>query len=109
MAYVRSNLNNTSLLIVALVVALSATTGCQQKMADQPSYKPLQPCDFFPDGRSERPIVPFTVARGHLRTDLAFFTGRIAGAKVEAATATGNDVAPLLLHPLRCSPHQFSP
>ncbi|HVT28171.1 MAG TPA: cytochrome c [Lacipirellulaceae bacterium] len=64
-------------------------------MADQPSYKPLQPCDFFPDGRSERPIVPFTVARGHLRTDMAFFTGRRAGVKVEAVPAKGADVAPL--------------
>ncbi len=48
-------------------------------MADQPSYKQLEPCDFFADGRSERPAVAGTVARGHLQTDVALFTGRRTG------------------------------
>jgi hypothetical protein len=55
------------------------TAGCQQKMADQPSYRPMDPCDFFADGRSERPAVLGTVARGHLHTDVALFTGRREG------------------------------
>ncbi len=54
-------------------------------MADQPSYKPLQPSAFFADGRSARPLVEGTVARGHLRTDLAFFTGRIHGRQPQPA------------------------
>src|SRR5947209_2657962 len=62
------------LLSVALAVCL--LSGCQQKMAVQPSYKPLDPSDFFPDGRSARPLVRGTVARGHLRTDLPLFTGK---------------------------------
>lgn len=38
---------------------------CQQQMAKQPSYnRPLQPSDFFADGRSARPIPVGTVARG---------------------------------------------
>jgi hypothetical protein len=45
-------------------------------MAVQPSYKPLDPSDFFPDGRSARPLVKGTVARGHLRTDVPLFTGK---------------------------------
>jgi len=45
-------------------------------MAAQPSYKPLDPSSFFPDGRSARPLVAGTVARGHLRTDLHLYTGR---------------------------------
>ncbi len=57
------------------------TAGCQQKMAEQPSYRPMEPCDFFADGRSERPAVPGTVARGHLHTDVALFTGRREGTK----------------------------
>jgi mono/diheme cytochrome c family protein len=57
-------------------LALALVAGCQQKMADQPSYKPLEPSTFFPDGMSARPPVPGTVARGHLRTDLALFTGK---------------------------------
>lgn len=50
--------------------------GCQQQMANQPSYRPLEPASFFPDGRSARPFVEGTVARGHLRTDTHLFTGR---------------------------------
>jgi mono/diheme cytochrome c family protein len=50
--------------------------GCQQKMAKQPSYKPLQAASFFADGKIARPLVPGTVARGNLRTDRALFTGR---------------------------------
>ncbi len=63
------------------------STGCQQKMADQPSFKPLQRSDFFPDGRSARPVVAGTVARGHLRADTAFFTGRVTGAQMETSSA----------------------
>ncbi len=58
------------------LLALPLLAGCQQKMAEQPSYKPLDPAPFFPqDGQSARPLVPGTVARGHLRTDWALFTG----------------------------------
>ena len=64
--------------LLASVLSL-LTSGCQQKMAQQPSYRPMEPCDFFADGRSERPAVPGTVARGHLHTDVALFTGRHAG------------------------------
>jgi mono/diheme cytochrome c family protein len=62
-------------LVTATLVAC-LLSGCQQKMAVQPSYKPLDPSDFFPDGRSARPLVKGTVARGHLRTDLPLFTGK---------------------------------
>lgn len=51
-------------------------TGCQQKMAAQPNHRPLEPSDFFPDGRSSRQLVPGTVARGHLRTDTHLYTAR---------------------------------
>ena len=50
--------------------------GCQQEMGDQPSYRPLQPSKFFADGRSARPLVEGTVARGQLETDIGLFTGR---------------------------------
>jgi hypothetical protein len=65
--------------IVMSTFSCLTAPGCQQKMAEQPSYKPLQTCEFFPDGRSERPLVSGTVARGHLQTDIAFFTGRRVG------------------------------
>jgi hypothetical protein len=37
---------------------------CQQKMARQPSYKPLQVSDFFRDHRASRPLIDGTVPRG---------------------------------------------
>ena len=40
------------------------TTACQQEMARQPSYRPLEPTDFFDDGRASRPLVEGTVPRG---------------------------------------------
>ena len=40
-------------------------------MHDQPKYIPLRPSDFFADGRSARPLLEGTVARGHLNDDTA--------------------------------------
>jgi cytochrome c len=45
----------------------------------QPRYDPLAPTSFFADGRSERPAVPGSVARGELREDELFYTGKING------------------------------
>ena len=61
----------------ALLLALSAA-GCRQDMHDQPKYIPLRPSSFFDDGRSERPLIEGTVARGHLDDDTALYTGRDA-------------------------------
>jgi mono/diheme cytochrome c family protein len=61
---------------LALALSLALGAGCQQKMALQPSYKPLDPSSFFDDGQSARSAVPGTVARGHLRTDLALYAGK---------------------------------
>ncbi len=59
-----------------LPVLTLALMGCQQQMARQPSYKPLEPSEFYDDGKSARPEIPGTVARGQLRTDYALFTGK---------------------------------
>jgi len=50
--------------------------GCQQKMADQPRYEPLQKSDFFEDQRASRPLVEGTVARDQLNADEQFYTGK---------------------------------
>jgi hypothetical protein len=60
----------------AVLIALAAGVGCRQDMQDQPKYIPLRPSDFFGDGRSERPLIEGTVARGHLDDDTAYYTGR---------------------------------
>jgi mono/diheme cytochrome c family protein len=60
-------------------LVLSFLPACQQKMAVQPSFKPLSPSSFFDNGQSARPEVPGTVARGHLHSDLALFSGKRSG------------------------------
>jgi len=68
-------------------VALTACFGfaaCQQKMADQPRYEPLQKSEFFDDQRASRPLVEGTVARGHLDADEQLYSGKIGGEPVKA-------------------------
>jgi mono/diheme cytochrome c family protein len=53
--------------------------GCRQDMHDQPKYIPLRGSTFFADGRGSRMPVANTVARGNLRADEYFYTGKING------------------------------
>jgi mono/diheme cytochrome c family protein len=68
----------------ALALSLAALAACRQDMHDQPKYIPLRPSSFFADGRSARPLVENTVARGHLNEDTAYYTGRDAAGKLVA-------------------------
>jgi cytochrome c1 len=70
-------MTDTSRLLMAACFAASMVfaSGCQylkQDMANQPKNLPLSPSDFFADGRSERPIVENTVARGSIADDELF-------------------------------------
>src|SRR5258708_1084712 len=64
--------NKPSLLAIAALCALSFA-GCnntlRQDMANQPRQNPLSPSDFFPDGRSERPVGENTVGTGAIQED----------------------------------------
>ena len=60
----------------AVVLSLAALSACRQDMHDQPKYIPLRPSTFFADGRSARPLIDGTVARGHLNEDAALYTGK---------------------------------
>ncbi len=51
---------------IALLLGTLLSPGCQQEMGKQPAYRPLEPSTFFPDGRSARPLLPGTVARGQV-------------------------------------------
>lgn len=64
-----------------------AVMGCQQQMAEQPAYRPFRPSEFFADGRSARPLVPGTVARGTGAREAEMLSGRVAGLD-PARTAT---------------------
>lgn len=65
----------TNLKLGLVALALSAGAACRQDMHDQPRYTPLQRSEFFGDGRSERPLIAGTVARGQMNEDTALNTG----------------------------------
>jgi hypothetical protein len=71
-------LRNHLSLRIGFLAGLLAMAGCRQDMHNQPRYKPLAPTDFFGDGRSARPPVEGTVARGRLRIDKVLHTGKDA-------------------------------
>jgi hypothetical protein len=61
-------MTNSLLFRGVLAASLFLLAGCslKQDMAEQPKDRPLWPSDFFTDGRSARPLVENTVARGSL-------------------------------------------
>lgn len=65
--------------ILPAIALIAATAGCRIDMHIQPYYRPLSKSEFFADGRSARLPVEGTVARGDLREDAYFYTGKING------------------------------
>jgi mono/diheme cytochrome c family protein len=78
---VRAGLHSLALksLCGAACAVLLAGCSLKQDMALQPKNRPLSPSDFFSDGRSERPLVENTVARGSF-ADEALFAGKDSNA-----------------------------
>jgi cytochrome c553 len=72
----RDSRGRTLVLLAGLALLLA---GCRQDMHVQPKYLPYEPSEFFADGRSERPPVPGTIARGQLRVDELLYTGKEDG------------------------------
>jgi hypothetical protein len=63
------------LFVVGAAATFFISAGCRylkQDMATQPKNLPFSPSDFFEDGRSERPLVENTVARGSIADDALF-------------------------------------
>ena len=78
------------------------TVSCRRDMQDQPKMKPFRSSPFFRDGLSTRAPIDGTVARGFLKTDTEFFTGKKAGRAGTSAQApagpqpvAGGNAAPL--------------
>jgi mono/diheme cytochrome c family protein len=69
------------------------TISCRRDMQDQPKMKPFRSSTFFRDGLSTRPPVEGTVARGFLKTDTEFFTGKKAG-QSRATASTSAEQTP---------------
>ena len=69
--------SNTRRLVCALVAAASATlAGCRQDMHDTPRYEIYETNPQYADGRASRNLPVGTVARGELRADDHFYTGK---------------------------------
>lgn len=64
---------------LAVGLALFALPGCRQDMHDQPKYVPYRESRFFKDGRSARPRIPGTVARGRRDDDTLLVSGKVDG------------------------------
>ena len=68
---------------VLLFALIASTAACAYNMSKQPRYNPYSRSNFFPDGRSVRPVVPGTVARGEFHPDDPFYTGKKNGQDVD--------------------------
>ena len=68
--------------VIGAAAAGFAVAGCHTDMWVQPSRRPLQPSEVFTNQMSARPLVQGTVARGYLREDTAYYTGRDADGKL---------------------------
>jgi mono/diheme cytochrome c family protein len=66
-------------IVLFVVCCLLFTSACRRDMQDQPKMKPYRTSTFYRDGLSTRPPIEGTVARGFLRTDTEFFTGKKLG------------------------------
>jgi len=86
----------TVLVLLLTVHCPLLTVSCRRDMQDQPKMKPYRLSTFFSDGLSTRPPVEGTVARGFLKQDTEFYTGKKASKTVVNASAatTQNPPAP---------------
>lgn len=72
----KGRVKKARLLIFAFCLLSFALTGCRYDMQDQPRYKYYKKSDFFADGRASRDLPEGSVARGQLRENTAFYTGK---------------------------------
>lgn len=78
----------------ALLIALCLlAVGCRYDMQDQPRYKYYKASDFFSDKRASRDLVAGTVARGQLRSNKAFYTGKIDNPNPNVQVQTTTDAS----------------
>lgn len=73
-------------MLVAMCFASMMLAACrpEQKMANQPSYKPYDASAFFEDGMSARPMIEGTVSRGSIGQDPFLTTGKAGGVALDA-------------------------
>jgi mono/diheme cytochrome c family protein len=65
--------------LLLAVAALMLLSSCREDMQNQPKFIPLRENSFYPDGRSARPQIEGTIARGQLEDDPLLYTGKVDG------------------------------
>src|SRR5216684_7949737 len=73
----RAERSSAALSCASVLALLALLSACRIDMHVQPRQNPLSRSDFFSDQRSARPPVEGTVARGQLRADTYFYTGKV--------------------------------
>jgi mono/diheme cytochrome c family protein len=69
--------------LVGALGVLMLAAGCRQDMQNQPRTFPQRGSSIFADGRSARPQVEHTVARGQLYETEYFYTGLVNGREAD--------------------------
>jgi len=72
---------------------LAAGCGVRFDMQDQPRYKAYKESTFFPDNRASRDLPDGTVARGKLKENKAFYTGKVDNPNPNAQVQTTTDAS----------------
>ena len=85
--------NRFGLLLLTAGLCL-AGAGCRRDMQDQPKMKPFRGSAYFADGLSGRQPIEGTVARGFLRTDTEYFTGKKSGQSGQPAQSASPQPSP---------------
>lgn len=83
--------NRTICLLLTAYCLAATACGVRFDMQDQPRYKAYKKSDFFSDHRASRDMPEGTVARGQLRDNKAFYTGKIDNPNPSAPVATITD------------------
>src|SRR5687768_17213682 len=80
-------------LLLTAFCLLASACGVRFDMQDQPRYKVYKKSDFFADGMSSRPPVEGTVARGQLKDNKAFYTGKVDNPNPNVQVQTTTDAS----------------
>ena len=67
---------------------IASGCGVRFDMQDQPRYKPYKKSEWYKDGRASRELPGGTVARGQLRDNKGFYTGKIDNPTTAAPETT---------------------
>jgi len=75
----------SSVFICGSILLLCVLNGCKRDdMAEQPRYDPLEPSQFFADGKSSRELVPGTVPRNRDLPSQARYEAQASGQEMTA-------------------------